>query len=114
MSSDESEYDDLTKNPRFFVRSPRWRAKELTAWLRLFDSVHMIERRSSGDGRGAYPRLRIYASPSSFSRSIKFVPGLPVNAYDPGWLARQGDTDRYVRQDIEERYDFSCDMGILK
>jgi hypothetical protein len=114
MSSDESENDDLTKNPRFFVLSPRWRAKELSTWLRMFDSLYMIERRSGGDGRGAYPRLRIYKSPQSFSRSTRFVPGLPVNTYDPSWLARQADADRYVRQNKEEHYDFSCDIGVLK
>jgi hypothetical protein len=80
----------------------------------MFDSSHMIERRSCGDHRGAYPRLRIYKSPQDFSKSIRFVPGLPVNAYDPDWLARQADIDRYVRHNKDEHYDLSCDMGLLK
>ena len=114
MSSDESENEDLTKNPRFLVHRPRWRAEELSTWLRMFDSSHMIERRSCGDHHGAYPRLRVYKSPQDFSKSTRFVPGLPINAYDPDWLARQADVDRYVRHNKDERYDLSCDIGLLK
>jgi hypothetical protein len=114
MSSDKSEHDDLTGHPRFFVLCPIWRAKELTSWLRMFNSVHMIERRSGDDGRGAYPRLRILATPQRLSGTNKFVSGLPINAYDPSWLARQNDANRYVRHSKEEDYDFLCNIDILK
>ncbi|KAF8877194.1 hypothetical protein BD779DRAFT_1429120, partial [Infundibulicybe gibba] len=94
MSSDESEDEDAhiqaaarLDNPRFKILQPKWRAKPLTIWLRVIDSVHLISRRS-GDksARGAYPRLRISNERApEFSKSKKFVKGLPKNAYDPVW-----------------------------
>ncbi|KAF8879037.1 hypothetical protein BD779DRAFT_1415952, partial [Infundibulicybe gibba] len=94
MSSDESEDEDAhiqaaarLDNPRFKILQPKWRAKPLTIWLRVIDSVHLINRRS-GDksARGAYPRLCISDERApEFSKSKKFVKGLPKNAYDPVW-----------------------------
>jgi hypothetical protein len=82
MSSDESDGKELVRNPsarletpRFQVLRPWWRATELTTWLHIFDSIHMIERRS-GDGgsRGDYPRLRVdNAQSPTYSNSQNFV-----------------------------------------
>lgn len=93
MSSDESDSEETTSADglQFRVLSPRWRSQELTFWLRGFDAVHMI-RRKSGEGpsgsRGAYPRLRAYSSGRKSSAKT-FVRDLPINAYDKRWLASQ-------------------------
>jgi hypothetical protein len=123
MSSDESDGKELVRNPsarletpRFQVLRPWWRATELTTWLHIFDSVHMIERRS-GDGgsRGAYPRLRVdNAQSPTYSNSQNFVRGLPINAYNQRWLAGRQDVPFSVRPAEGEMYDFSHDANVLE
>lgn len=66
MSEDESDCDDLadapgirSRPPRYYVVRPAWRARNLTAWLQTFDSMHILMRRMTGEpSRGAYPRQR--------------------------------------------------------
>ncbi|KAF8880278.1 hypothetical protein BD779DRAFT_1675976 [Infundibulicybe gibba] len=115
MSSDESEDEDThirsaarLDNPRFKILEPRWRARQLTIWLRVIDSIHLVSRRC-GDksARGAYPRLRISNERApEYSKSKKFVKGLPENAYDTIWLHEQYDAYVNVRPS-PERYDFN-------
>ena len=113
MSSDESDLDELPtyprarlKNRRYYVLRPQWRAEELTDWLHIFDSAHMIMRRSqSGGSRGALPHLRLYNAQSpKFSESKSFVRGLPASAYDEEWLANKH--EHIVRHNKDETYNF--------
>jgi hypothetical protein len=55
-----------------------------------------------GDQRGSAPRMRI----SGARRGVggKFVPGLPRNAYDDGWLNSQVHAEDTVRPGPPERY----------
>ena len=114
MSSDESDLEELERDPsvrqrrpRFFVRSPLWRKRDLSAWLRVFDAMHIYERRSSGINlRGAYPRYRVHKI-DHFSRSKKFVSHLPLSAYNGKWLEDHEDPNFTVCPNHEETYDFT-------
>ncbi|KAJ7166364.1 hypothetical protein C8R43DRAFT_877815 [Mycena crocata] len=46
MSSDESEMEDVggEHHVQYLIRSPRWRARLVSVWLRMFDSLHNILR----------------------------------------------------------------------
>ncbi|KIK03084.1 hypothetical protein K443DRAFT_5667 [Laccaria amethystina LaAM-08-1] len=114
MSSDESDLEELERDPsvrqrrpRFFVRSLLWRKRGLSAWLRVFDAMHIYERRSSGVNlRGAYPRYRVHKI-DHFSQSKKFVSHLPLSAYDGTWLEGHEDLNFTVCPNNEETYDFT-------
>jgi hypothetical protein len=70
------------------VLTPRWRAKDLTAFLHVVDSVHLLQRRTDvGRQRGNWPRTRIH-DPSNLKLSEKteFPKSLPRNAYNSRWL----------------------------
>lgn len=87
MSSDESDGEDGSR-PVFRVRSPIWRAPIVGRWLQVFDSLYLKRRQITQDKRGCYPRIRVRSS-SEPSCSKGFVEGLPLNAYDESWMARQ-------------------------
>ena len=115
MSEDESDCDDLpgapeirSRPPRYYVVRPAWRARNLTAWLQTFDSMHILMRRMTGEpSRGAYPRQHIYNyTPVRPTRSTAFVSHLPSNAYDGEWLLSQYNSEIYVCPGITQ-YDFS-------
>ena len=114
MSSDESDLEELERDPsvrqrrpHFFVRSPLWRKRGLSAWLRVFDAMHIYERRSSGVNlRGAYPRYWVHKI-DHFSRSKKFVSHLPLSAYNGTWLEDHEDPNFTVCPNHEETYDFT-------
>lgn len=86
MSSDESDGEDGS-GPVFRVRRPIWRAPVVGRWLQLFDSLNLKRRQLMQDKRGCYPRIRVRSSEPSHSKG--FVEGLPMNAYDESWMARQ-------------------------
>lgn len=106
MSSDESDYEThavnpsaRTRRPRYRVLRPAWRQNnEMTAWLRLFNSLYHIYRYRKGDLRGAWPRERL-DNPSNpqHSHSVQYVRGLPHNAYAREWLDSRNDIQYYVR-----------------
>ncbi|KAF8179249.1 hypothetical protein K438DRAFT_1977322 [Mycena galopus ATCC 62051] len=115
MSSDESDQDaNIPRHPlsaslvQYRIRTPQWRDRSVTTWLRMFDSVHNIlrwrvrpgaDRRSRNDGRK--------------SENPKFVPGLPINAYDPRWM--ESDTRRkYDSHPRPEPYDFAHDADVIE
>jgi len=115
MSSDESDLDELPRyprarleNPRYYVLRPQWRAEALGDWLHIFDSVHMVTRRSqSGGSRGALPHLRLYNAQSpKFSESKSFVRALPINAYNDVWLSNKHGSEYTVRPNRDEIYNF--------
>lgn len=96
MSSDEERVVGVTREYDIFV--PSWRSNAVTAWLRVFDILYTRARRYElfRDGRGAYPRTRLTEENATVSASPRFVPGLPLNAYDEGWLHRQVDVRNVV------------------
>lgn len=121
MSSDESDAEFVvTPSQRRLERfstnilRPIWRSIEVTLWLRAFDTVYHVSRRSKGPSRGAWPHARREdASAPKYSTKSKFVWGLPVSAYDEGWLRSQRDPQYFVRPS-EEAYNFSHDPRLVK
>jgi hypothetical protein len=117
MSDDESDVEELQldpqtrqRAPRYFVIRPVWRAKMLTPWLQIFDSVHILLRRMNNDhSQGTYPRQRIYNyRPQRFSRAKRYVSHLPLNAYDEHWLSTMYNIDFSVCPQ-KPPYDFAHD-----
>jgi len=97
VSSDESEYEDGTSGPiRYVVRPPRWRALEWTAFWQIVDAVSAMMKRAFGSTRGALPRVRDHLG-NTFSKSLKFVHGLPYNLYNQEWLLRASNAGLHVQ-----------------
>lgn len=114
MSSDESEDDARAPTPRFHILTPVWRDPRVGTWLRTFDSVHTLYRRTHSDRRGAPPRIRVHNSLSpALSDSKLFVSDLPMIAYHKDWLAARTDTDFSVRP-TQEAYNFTHDPEIFE
>ncbi|KAJ7716538.1 hypothetical protein B0H16DRAFT_1338941 [Mycena metata] len=117
MSSDDS--DQETQDIRdehqttYSILTPLWRASHLAAWLRIFDSVHNILRKSgsSSASLGSFTRLRTISQRRS--RSKKFVPGLPLDVYDPHWIAQDA-RRKYDLYPTMEQYDFSHQADIVE
>ncbi|KAJ7233254.1 hypothetical protein C8J57DRAFT_1090726 [Mycena rebaudengoi] len=112
MSSDESEEDE-NHHTQYKILCPAWRGPHVSAWLRMFDTIHNILRRS-GDVealRGSFPHLRILTQRKSPRKT--FVPGLPMNVYDPIWISRDIRT-QYVLHPSGEPYDFTHDPNIVQ
>ncbi len=115
MSSDESETEDVDgqHHTQFQILAPLWRARRISGWLRMFDSIHNILRRG-GDteaSQGSFPRRR--RAGQRRSSSAKFVAGLPINAYDSDWIARDA-RRRYDLRPSTEHYDFNHDDDIME
>ncbi|KAJ7207660.1 hypothetical protein C8J57DRAFT_1098216 [Mycena rebaudengoi] len=112
MSSDESEADG-NDHIQYKILTPAWRASIVAAWLRMFDTLYHILRRS-GDVqalRGSFPHLRILTHQKSSKKT--FVPGLPINVYDEGWIS--GDVrSHYFLRPLEKPYDFSHAPDIIE
>ncbi|KAJ7101581.1 hypothetical protein C8R43DRAFT_907239 [Mycena crocata] len=115
MSSDESEMEDVggEHHVQYLIRSPRWRARCVSVWLRMFDSLHNILRRSgeSFSHRGSFPRRRKPTQQQSLS--TKFVAGLPINVYDEHWIERDP-VRKYDLRPLTQHYNFSHDEDIME
>ncbi|EIW74875.1 hypothetical protein CONPUDRAFT_66633 [Coniophora puteana RWD-64-598 SS2] len=86
MSDDETDEEEDDGRPRYIIRVPAWRSKQATAWLRVFDRIHLSGRfwPNGKPKRGRFPHHRV---PSQRVESPgKPVRCLPVNFYDAGWL----------------------------
>lgn len=94
MSSDEEE--KVADGIQYRILAPRWRSPNVTPWLRMFDTIYRYYRleENTNDMRGALPRRRVPTTTESTSR--RFVPGLPINTYDTGWLEEQLDISNVV------------------
>ena len=89
MSGDETDTgrQHIEGRARYKIVKQVWRSRELTAFLRVLDTLHQRDRMTSA-GRptpGNLPRLRV----PSERRSENAPAGLPDYCYDPGWLSRQ-------------------------
>ena len=93
MSSDEEE--KVGGRRQWRILAPRWRATRVTGWLRYFDALYDRARELSGDARGSHPRHR--GSARRTSENIKFVRGLPRNAYRQSWLGSLVDIENVVK-----------------
>lgn len=108
MSSDESDRGDKELT-RYRIHSPAWRADAVGSWLRTFDTISTIFRRETG--AGANPRIR---NPTQRKSDRKeFVPGLPINVYDPSWLERDA-RRKYDLYPAQETYDFTHAPRIIE
>ena len=107
MSSDESDHESGLSQYRILL--PKWRNPQLAAWLRVFDAIHRTSRfrpDQTRAGRGARPRLRVVGQ--AWSTSTSYVSQLPLNAYNPIWLARLNVIEKEdVDAQEDEHYDFS-------
>lgn len=107
MSSDESDHESGLSQYR--IRLPKWRNPQLAAWLRVFDAIHRkscFRPDQTRAGRGARPRLRVVGQ--TWSTSESYVSQLPLNAYNPNWLARLNVIEKEdVDAQEDEHYDFS-------
>lgn len=111
MSSDES--DNEPGKRQYKILLCRWRADIVTTWLRVLDAAHLYDR-IKGDPNalwGAQPRIRVISAETSSSK--KFVPGLPVNAYNSHWLRRHPDVCNLVYPE-PSRYIFKHPPGIVQ
>ena len=79
----------MGQHTRYNVLEPLWRSQDVTAWLRVFDALYLRARRDGvyGDQRGSATRFRVDGMRRSTSR--KFIPRLPIDAYDREWLDSQ-------------------------
>jgi hypothetical protein len=111
MSSDESDGEHAEIGKSYHVSRPKWRSAEVGAWLRVFDSVHLESVRERGSSHGPHIRVYNHASPR-ISSSKKFVPRLPINAYDTHWLEKQNEIDLSVRP--SDPYNFTHDANVFK
>ncbi|KAJ7444118.1 hypothetical protein B0H11DRAFT_1747655, partial [Mycena galericulata] len=114
MSSDESETEDIGEDEhiQYHILSPQWRAGRVAPWVRTFDSIHNILRKS-GESQttcGSFPRNRKMVNRKS--TSIKFVAGLPINTYDPEWMERDP-IRKYNLRPLTQQYDFTHDEDVL-
>src|ERR1700722_10465356 len=85
MSSDESDHENGLPQYRILIKP--WRHPALTPWLHVFDALHHQSRFRPVDRttRGAQPHLRVVSSKQDGNHAA--VSQLPVNAYNPTWLA---------------------------
>lgn len=95
MSSDEERI--VGQHKQYEIIDPAWRSDTITAWLRVFDALHAQARQRGlfGDQRGSEPRMRIASTREDVGG--RFVPGLPINAYNEEWLANQVHIEDTVR-----------------
>ena len=100
MSSDEEQ--DIGGGRQYEVILPAWRSDRLTAWLRIFNALHVRAKRSGllSVKPGPEPRLRMISGRRSTGG--KFVAGLPRDAYDDEWL--RGQDEAIVRPGPRARY----------
>lgn len=115
MSSDESEAEDVDEDHhiQYHILAPLWRARHLSGWLRMFDSIHNILKRSGSvlASGGTFPHHRKVGQRRS--TNYKFVPGLPINVYDRGWMVDDA-RRRYDLRPSAEEYDFSHDDDLVE
>jgi hypothetical protein len=75
----------------------------------MFDTISRIFHRETGPGGN--PRIRNSTNEKSDSKG--FVPGLPINVYDPSWLERDA-RRKYDLCPAQETYDFALDPSIIE
>ncbi|OSD08118.1 hypothetical protein PYCCODRAFT_1358232 [Trametes coccinea BRFM310] len=112
MSSDESDHTNGV-DPTFLYRRKKWRNPIIDPWLAVIDAVARRDRLPNGKNTpGAHAHRRTGGSATSSMRPP--VRGLPINAYDPGWLGKLSVIDRENLKPLARSYDFSHDPDLLR
>ena len=95
MSSDESDIDQATNQPKYTVVKPDWRHADLHNWLKVLDQLHHRAQINnwSRDKRGALAHIRVGSQ--RVHKKAHAPPHLPINAYDPLWL--EGRETLYIK-----------------
>ncbi|KAK0440671.1 uncharacterized protein EV420DRAFT_1279111 [Desarmillaria tabescens] len=110
MSSDEPEPGMPQTHMTYRRKLLPWHSGSLMALLRLFDTIYQTDYRLQPDHTptwGKMPRLR-EGHQACRSSDLKYVPGLPINAYDKGWILKRDHV--FLRDKVKptkEQYDFS-------
>jgi len=84
MSSDESDHEDHKGEATYYILHKDWRSCQITAWLRMLDSLH-LRLRYRGEWRataGSWPHFRTTHLKESTRPAIN---ELPVNFYSRDW-----------------------------
>lgn len=120
MSDDESEdegHDIHDRRRRVLrVRRPIWRARHLTQFVIVIDTVTLLDRghsQSGGTYKGSLPLIRIRDhTGATVSSRRNIVKDLPLNAYDEEWLRSLRNPEAVCPQPIY--YPFGHDNELLR
>jgi hypothetical protein len=96
MSSDESDHEGHRGEATYYILDKDWRSKQVTAWLRMLDSLH-LRLRYNGKWQataGAWPHCRMTSLKESDGPPVK---GLPVDYYSRNWYVAQ---DAFAREQL--------------
>jgi len=115
MSTDESEHEAGRGEPTYFVLNKTWRAKRVTTFFRLLDSLYLHMRYSHQWTRsqGAWPRFRAVSLRDSVSAPAS---GLPRNCYEDSWFRTKNNfqlRDLGFDQKLRD-FDFSIDEKLIQ
>src|SRR6266702_3956910 len=114
MSSDESDIDQATNQPRYTVVKPDWRHADLHNWLKVLDQLHHRAQINnwSRDKRGALAHIRVGSQ--RVHKKAHAPPHLPINAYDPLWLeSRETLYIKHVLYPEVQPYDFTHSSDVI-
>jgi hypothetical protein len=109
-SADESDYKHNGHHKRCWIKVLTWRSKELTAYLRALDSLHLCSRYkvSGRPMQGVMPHDR-YVKNRLLDLESDPVSGLPLNFYDAKWLEKQ--EPAFVER-LKIQYDVTVDLSV--
>ncbi|KAI5981764.1 hypothetical protein EDD15DRAFT_2199209 [Pisolithus albus] len=99
MSSDESDHEGHRGEATYHILDKDWRSKQVTAWLRMLDSLH-LRLRYNGKWRataGAWPHFRTTSLHDSKGAPVK---GLPVDFYSRNWYGAQ---NTFAREQLQAK-----------
>ncbi|KAI5988440.1 hypothetical protein EDD15DRAFT_2199071 [Pisolithus albus] len=99
MSSDESDHEGHRGEATYHILDKDWCSKQVTAWLRMLDSLHP-HLRYNGKWRataGAWPHFRTTSLHDSKGAPVK---GLPVDFYSRNWYGAQ---NTFAREQLQAK-----------
>ncbi|KAI5981462.1 hypothetical protein EDD15DRAFT_2183169, partial [Pisolithus albus] len=99
MSSDESDHEGHRGEATYHILDKDWRSKQVTAWLRMLDSLH-LRLRYNGKWQataGAWPHFRTTSLHDSKGAPVK---GLPVDFYSRNWYGAQ---NTFAREQLQAK-----------
>ncbi|KAI6145056.1 hypothetical protein BKA82DRAFT_3969785, partial [Pisolithus tinctorius] len=97
MSSDESDHEGHRGEATYYILEKDWRSKQVTAWLRMLDSLH-LRLRYNGKWQttaGAWPHFRTASLNDSKGPPVK---GLPIDFYSRNWYGAQ---NAFMREQLQ-------------
>lgn len=114
MSTDESDHQNSPDGmPQYRIVKKPWRNPAVGAWLCVFDAIHRYHkfRPIRRNTRGADAHRRLLGNTVDNSRAA--VDQLPLNAYNPTWIAN---LPEFEQEDLRPspEYDFSHSTEIIQ